>query len=165
RHILSPVERLKIEKPLGKGFEILALLRNDPCCVGKTRLYQTAHFSVDFLRGGFGDRLLAPNGIAEENLVLIVAIHDCPKLFREAPTRYHSAGELGRLFNVGLRAGRYDLHAQFLAYLLDDRPNPLPQGSFQNLVAILRYPHDMVAVVKNGVTSVVDFRETAYEQK
>src|ERR1700730_7825759 len=75
----------------------------------------------------------------------------------------------------------YDLDAQFLADLPDDRSYPLPQRAFQHLVAILRDPDDVVAMVKNRVTPArvahtltpsngrsprgAHFKESAYEQK
>src|SRR5580700_1144845 len=48
---------------------------------------------------------------------------------------------------------RYDLNAKLLADLLDDRSYPLAQCPLQHLVAILRDPDDVIAMVKNGVTS------------
>src|SRR5450756_1873720 len=46
----------------------------------------------------------------------------------------------------------YNLDAQFLAHLPDNRSYPLPQRAFQHLVAILRDPDDVVPMVKNRVT-------------
>jgi hypothetical protein len=46
-----------------------------------------------------------------------------------------------------------DLDAQFLADLPDDRSYAVPQGSFEDAIAILRDPDDMIPMVKNGVTS------------
>ena len=48
---------------------------------------------------------------------------------------------------------RYDLNAKLVADLLDDRSYPLAQCSLQHLVPILRDPDDVIAMVKNGVTS------------
>ena len=46
-----------------------------------------------------------------------------------------------------------DLHAHFTTDLPDDVPHPLPQFPLQHLVAILGDPDDVIAVVKNRVTS------------
>ena len=46
-----------------------------------------------------------------------------------------------------------DLHAHFTTDLPDDVPHPLPQFSLEHLVAILGDPDDVIAVVKNRVTS------------
>src|ERR1700730_11947172 len=46
-----------------------------------------------------------------------------------------------------------DLYPQFLADLPNDGSYPLAQCSFQNLIAIFGNPDDVVAMVKNGVTS------------
>ena len=46
-----------------------------------------------------------------------------------------------------------DLDSQFLADLPDNRSYPLPQRAFQNLIAVFGDPDDVVAMVKNGVTS------------
>jgi hypothetical protein len=46
-----------------------------------------------------------------------------------------------------------DLYAEFFADLSDDRSYPISQSAFQHFVAIFRDPDDVVAVVKNGVTS------------
>ena len=48
---------------------------------------------------------------------------------------------------------RYDLDAQFFAHLPNDGSYPLAQCSFQNLIAILCNPNDVVTMVKNGMTS------------
>jgi len=48
---------------------------------------------------------------------------------------------------------RDDLYPQFLANLPNDGSYPLAQCSFQNFIAILGDPDDVVAMVKNGVTS------------
>src|ERR1700730_9699184 len=48
---------------------------------------------------------------------------------------------------------RDDLYPQFLADLPNDGSYPLAQCSFQNLIAIFGNPDDVVAMVKNGVTS------------
>ncbi len=48
---------------------------------------------------------------------------------------------------------RYDLDAQFFAHLPNDGSYPLAQCSFQNLLAILCNPNDVVTMVKNGMTS------------
>src|SRR6478672_8065441 len=48
---------------------------------------------------------------------------------------------------------RDDLYPQFLADLPNDGTYPLAQCSFQNLIAIFGNPDDVVAMVKNGVTS------------
>src|SRR3984893_301097 len=48
---------------------------------------------------------------------------------------------------------RDDLYSQFLADLPNDGSYPLAQCSFQNLIAILGNPDDVVAMVKNGVAS------------
>jgi hypothetical protein len=45
-----------------------------------------------------------------------------------------------------------DLEAQVFAHLPDNRSYLLPQRAFQHLVAILRDPDDVVAMVKNRVT-------------
>src|ERR1035437_1706204 len=46
-----------------------------------------------------------------------------------------------------------DLDSQFLADLPDNRSYPLPQRAFQNLIAVFGDPDDVVAMLKNGVTS------------
>ena len=46
-----------------------------------------------------------------------------------------------------------DLHAHFTTDLPDDVPHPLPQFPLEHLVAILGDPDDVIAVVKNRVTS------------
>src|SRR5450756_1643760 len=46
-----------------------------------------------------------------------------------------------------------DLDSQFLADQPDNRSYPLPQRAFQNLIAVFGDPDDVVAMVKNGVTS------------
>jgi hypothetical protein len=51
-----------------------------------------------------------------------------------------------------LVAERPSLHIQFFADLPDDRSYPIPQGSLQHLIAILRNPDDVIAMVKNSVT-------------
>src|ERR1700716_2996273 len=57
---------------------------------------------------------------------------------------------------------RDDLYSQFLADLPNDGSYPLAQYSFQNLIAILGNPDDVVAMVKNGVTSgCIVHRKTA----
>ena len=48
---------------------------------------------------------------------------------------------------------RYDLNTKLVADLLDDRSYPLAQRPLQHLVAILRDPDDVIAMVKNRVTS------------
>ena len=48
---------------------------------------------------------------------------------------------------------RHDLYTKLLADLFDDRSDAFAQYSFQNLIAILGDPDDVIAMVKNGVTS------------
>src|ERR1700716_2427443 len=48
-----------------------------------------------------------------------------------------------------------DLDAKFFAQLPDNRSYPLPQRAFQHLVAILRDPDDVIPMVKNRVTPLV----------
>ena len=47
-------QRLIFEKAFGQRFKILAFLADDPRCIGKASLYQTAHFRVNFLGGSRG---------------------------------------------------------------------------------------------------------------
>src|SRR5450759_5366904 len=55
-----------------------------------------------------------------------------------------------------------DLDSQFLADLPDNRSYPLPQRAFQNLIAVFGDPDDdVVAMVKNGVTSGCIAQKTA----
>src|SRR3984893_143709 len=63
---------------------------------------------------------------------------------------------------------RDDLYPQFLADLPNDGSYPLAQCSFQNLIAIFGNPDDVVAMVKNGVTSgciAHRLTESVYDQK
>jgi len=44
-----------------------------------------------------------------------------------------------------------DMGTQFVASLDDDFTDPLAHCAVQNLVAVLRSPHDMVSVIKSRV--------------
>src|SRR3984893_17456935 len=105
-------ECLIFEETFGESFEVFALLGNDPRSFGETRLHQPPHFRVDLLRGGLGQCLLLSHGIAEENLLLIFAIHESAEFVGEAPAGHHGAGEFGRLLDVELRARRYLILAE-----------------------------------------------------
>lgn len=48
-----------------------------------------------------------------------------------------------------------DINAIFSAHLADDIANALTQITLENLVAIFRRPHDVIAVIKNAVFSSV----------
>jgi hypothetical protein len=67
-------------------------------------------------------------------------------------------GDMRRNFHEHMHKlfGQYaghDLDAEFFADLSDNRSYPFSQCAFQHFVAILRDPDDVVAVVKNCVTS------------
>src|ERR1700736_1229156 len=68
---------------------------------------------------------------------------------RRAP--FDTANEIADR-DIGQNA-RDDLYPQFLANLPNDGSYPLAQCSFQDFIAILGDPDDVVAMVKNGVTS------------
>src|SRR5581483_1735144 len=98
-------QRLEFEQALGERFEVGALVRQDLPCLGETRLDQTPHFGVDLAAGFLGDILLARDLIAEEDLVLVLAIGDRSERIGEAPARDHQTRELGRLLDIGGGAG------------------------------------------------------------
>ena len=69
---------------------------------------------VDLLRGRLGDVLGLGDRVAEEDLLLVLAVADRPELVAHAPLGDHVAGDLGRLLDVGGGAGGHLVAAEHL---------------------------------------------------
>ena len=99
-------QRLEFEQALGERLEVGALLgRGCLLRLGIAGLDQPADLGVDLAARLLRDVLLARHRIAEEHLFLVLAIGDRAELLGQAPARHHHARELGRLLDVGRRAG------------------------------------------------------------
>src|SRR5258708_14376125 len=92
---------LEFEQAFGEGLEIGALLLEDLLGFGIAGLDQALDLAVDLAACFLGDVLLARHLIAQEYLILVLAIGDGAERFREAPARHHHARELGGLLDVG----------------------------------------------------------------
>src|SRR5262245_65598872 len=112
-------QRLELEQALRQDFEIGALLGEDLRGLGIAGLDQAADFSVDLARGLFRNVLLARNLVAEENLVLVLAISNCAEFVRQTPARHHHARELGGLFDIGCRTRRHFLLSNYSMFCND----------------------------------------------
>src|SRR3569832_430423 len=99
-------ERLELQQALGQHFESGAARGQDARRLGETGFDQTPHFGVDLAARLLRDVLLARHLIAEEALVLVLAIGHRPARVGRAPARRHHARELGPLLGVGCGAGR-----------------------------------------------------------
>jgi hypothetical protein len=142
--ISSPVSVSYSRSPLAR---VSRSSRNDPGSFGETRHHQAAHLRVDFLGGGLGDGLLPPHGIAEENLLLIFAIHDGAKLIGEAPARHHGAGELGRR---SMSDCAPDVIFSLPKMISSETRPPMQMASREKTVAVSGWAHSAARAIQGG---------------
>ena len=76
-----------------------------------TLIDDAADLLIDDLGGRVGDVLALRHGVAEEDLLLVLAVAERAELVAEAPLRHHAPRDVGGLFDVHRRAGR-DLRHQ-----------------------------------------------------
>ena len=105
-------KRLELEQSLREHFQVGPLLGENLGCLGVSGFDEPADFGVDLARSLLGNVLLTRDLIAEENLVLVLAIGNRAELIGQAPSRDHHARELCRLFDIRSGAGGYLLLAE-----------------------------------------------------
>ena len=110
--ISSPVNVSNSSRPLASVFEIGALFGEDLLGFLETGLDQPPHFGVDLAARSPRNVLLARDRVAEEHLLLVLAIGDGAERVGEAPARHHHTRKLGRLLDVGGGAGGHLLMAE-----------------------------------------------------
>src|SRR5207244_7090504 len=96
-------ERLELEQALGQELEIGVLLIENLFGLRVASFDQAPDLGVDLAARLLRDVLLARYLIAEEHLVLVLAVGDGAKLVGEAPARHHHAGKLRGLLDIGSR--------------------------------------------------------------
>src|SRR5262245_4831823 len=105
-------KRLELEQSLREHLEVGTLLGENLGCLGVSGFDETADFAVDLARSLLGNVLLTRDLIAEENLVLVLAISNRAELIRQAPARHHHARELCRLLDIRSGPGSHLLPAE-----------------------------------------------------
>src|SRR5262249_5586519 len=93
-------ERLELEETLGERVQLLEMLGEDAPRAAFAFLDDAADLLVDHLGGGCGDGLALRHGAAEEDLLLILAVAQRPKLFAEAELGDHPARKAGGAADV-----------------------------------------------------------------